>query len=179
MTSIILAAIIAIAPPGMTKAESREGALVRYERIAEVAEGVTRDRRHVLPFLLTVMLFESRYRLDVHSGALRGDCKLTKKGRRIPGTCKSICLTQIRKTRRNWKSSRGYSHESLAGTSRIATFRCLVTAADFLEQMHKRCHGGAQCVFGNYIGAKRANENKDVRRRVQALWSVRKRLGMK
>ena len=145
-----------------TAAEARK----RWTMIAGVASDVTAKRAHLLPFMLTVTYHESgAWRRDVHEGVgkwSRGDCLTRKRNGRdvpIPGTCRSICLGQIMKTKRTWKTERGYRHESLAGLSRKATRRCLVTVADYLDGVHKRCKGEPYCVFGGYGGVRKPRKH--------------------
>ena len=119
-------------------------------------------------YVITVALHESGFRRDVHAGrgaASRGDCK--------GGVCRSVCLGQIIKTRRGWRSPRGYAHEQLAGLDSNATRRCVETIVDYLSDARAACvspYGlgtmGAPCVLASYGGLSTADDPR-IRQRVR------------
>lgn len=175
----------------LTRPETREEALVRYAQIAsliaEVADNSTWRRDRVpdgcpspvrLPailapercqpamrsmpwggsaselarYTLTVTAHESGFRRDVHAGRganARGDRGL------------STCLGQILRPRRDWRSARGYTWESLTGLDDGSTRRCLETVADYLGHAYAYCVGPASpampreaCILATYGGVR-------------------------
>lgn len=158
-----------------TRAETRAEALVRWHLIARTIEAVAsrppkgwRGSPELLQrFLLSISRNESGWRRDVHAGIgkrSRGDCTAS-------GNCRSICLVQILKPRRFWKSPRGYTHSSLAGLGPKATTRCIETAADYLARVSDKVCGQAMrpaCLFGAYGGGIKASDPR-IRSRVATL----------
>lgn len=116
-------------------------------------------------YLITVAYHESGFRRDIHAA----------KGLRSMGDAgRSICLGQIMKTRRSWKSTRGYSHRSLAGVDAGATARCLETASDYLGHARDYCASpygpeatGITCILGTYGGVKSPLLDKRIHSRVR------------
>lgn len=114
-------------------------------------------------YMLTIVSHESAYRADVHAGRgnwSRGDCTDSKN----PRTCRSSCLGQIMRTRRKWRSPRGYTWGSLAGLGDDATRRCLRTVADYLGHAKAVCSSpygpavyGPACAFRVYGGVTSPN----------------------
>jgi len=126
-------------------------------------------------YLLTVALHESGMRRDTHAGkgaASRGDCKDPKDYR----SCKSICLGQILKTSRRWRSPDGYTHESLGGLSKAATTRCVRTMVQYLSRARNTCTSpygpesrGAYCYMAGYGGV-RSSTDPRIRKRAATFY---------
>jgi hypothetical protein len=146
-----------------TVAEDYRTGLERYRTIAEaVSDVVAADRwkspRGRLSRLLVVAMFhESGFRRDVHEGigpASRGDCRW-RNGRRVPGSCKSHCLTQIQLGK--GRSAEGWSGDDLVGTNPESTRRCLTVAARILDGAAMWCatrgpRPWQACVWYRYSG---------------------------
>jgi hypothetical protein len=158
-----------------TRAETRGEALVRWHLIAktigEVSSNPPKGWRGspdlMARTILSITRNESGWRRDVHSG-------IGKRARGDGG--RSVCLGQIMKTRRFWKSPRGYRHGSLVGLSRAATRRCLETVADYLAHASKRVCGQAMrpaCLFSAYGGGVKHSDPR-IRARVATLLATYK-----
>ena len=187
----------------LTRPETREEGLARYGQIArlihEVADASTWtpasapgcepprvqrwqkasarcDEQHrarpwagtsddLVRYLLTVTAHESGWRADVHSG--RGAHARGDRGQ-------STCLGQIKRTRRGWRSQRGYSWGSLTGLDDAATRRCLETVADYRGAARAVCVSdyspmgatGPGCILACFGGVRSAS-NKRIQERVQ------------
>lgn len=149
-----------------TRAESRTEALKRWHGIAQQIAAVSsrppkgwRGSPDLLArYIIAITRNESGWRKDVHAGI--GPRSLGDGGR-------SGCLGQVMRTRRGWRSPRGYQWHSLMGTDEASTRRCLETVADYLAHASKRVCGQAMrpaCLFSAYGGGVKARDPRIVAR---------------
>lgn len=116
---------------------------------------------HLMWMMATVAKYESGFRRDVHSGkgnAALGDCEWkynkdhpragqrapagSKGSYRVPGTCRSACLSQINLG--TGRTSNGWSIDDLVGIDYDSTKRCFITAGRYLATHRLRCTRSAQ-----------------------------------
>lgn len=136
--------------------ESYEAGLKRYATIARVLDEETEDLEpHHMHFALASFFNESGFRQDVHAGigvASKGDCKW-RDGRRVAGSCRSVCLGQINMGGRR-QTPNGYTARDLVGVDREATRRCVHAALTHIRFAERRCGGWRPaCIAQIYTGA--------------------------
>lgn len=137
--------------------------VVRWQKTSDRCKALHKSRPwpgtadELKRYMLTIISHEGGHRRDVHSGRgdfARGDCSSKN-----PRSCRSTCLGQVMRTRRNWKSQRGYSWQSLTGLDDDATRRCLETVSDYLGTAKAVCTSqygppthGPRCLYRVYGG---------------------------
>jgi hypothetical protein len=127
-TDAVIAAALSLPAPTYrdTPPETPEQYRARVSLIGEVVADETTslktDRYAVAAAVLVTFRFESAFRLEVHSGAIRGDHG------------KAICLSQ------QWQNSLSRADwEALAGISPEATRRCVRMTIETLLRAHRHC----------------------------------------
>lgn len=135
--SPLAAALLAVAlsfPKPWGSAEPDDAYRARLETISEAiaaeTEPVKNGRYAVAAAVLVTFRFESGFRFEVHSGALKGD-----RGR-------ASCLSQ------QWQNGRTREEwEALAGTSLEATRRCARATVEGLLRAHRHCARNVRSVL--------------------------------
>lgn len=114
--------------------------------------------------IAVVMLGESGYRQDIHSGVgalAKGDCEwrdqtthlktspFARNSSPVQGTCKSYCLAQINLGSPSG-TKYGYTAQDLVGTDLESTKRCALAAAKALASARKLCSGPLSDYTGDW-----------------------------
>lgn len=183
MRPAIFLALLALMAPKRQADESYTSVVLRYVAIAVAIDAESNGAPQLAAYLLTVARHESAFWYSVHSGELGGDCDHDRRGRIIPGSCRSWCLMQIRTGRRKSGRARftGYTRAQLVGLDRGSTARCVETGAAYLRAALERCGDRPRCVFSVYGGVgpgADALTRKRIRQRVRDYWRVRGMLGV-
>jgi len=170
-----------------TRVETWGEGLRRYVTIAHAADVVvyktkrSSPRAHLLRYLLAFVHAESGMRADVHSGighAAAGDCDWRGepgKRERVPGSCRSWCLTQIQVgPMRSNATVHGHTAKELVGLDLAATVRCLDVATSIIDRAYQYCaHRGprplAACIVSHYAGGMIASTDPRVLARVRTV----------
>lgn len=166
-----------------TITEQADAGLKRYKTISKAIAAETKSAT-VGRYLVAAFYHESGFREDIHAGigsAARGDCKWTGKrigkGKRIPGTCRSVCLGQMlfdpphRSIRVGGKR---YKQSDLVGTDLQSTRRCARVSSTLIRRALKRCSGDHPlCVFGTYGGVRIPSRSKLIRSRAETYYKLK------
>lgn len=122
------------------------------------------DRKSLAYMMLVIAKNESGFRRDVHSGETGGDCRWEKDGRtvapgtkgarRVPGTCKSVCLGQVHIGKNKIHKLEG---TDLVGIDIESTKRCfdivartLTKSRNFCSARHPNHNDWARATFAAY-----------------------------